>query len=60
MAIAEIFGQELNGYVDAESNLGSAGIQAFIVIGIKIIPMIAAIRIVNKMSLPQRGMWKET
>lgn len=60
MAIAEIFGQELNGYVDTESNLGSAGILAFVVIGIKIIPMIAAIRIVNKMPLPQRGMWKET
>lgn len=60
MAIAEIFGQELNGYVDTESNLGSVGIQAFIVIGIKIIPLLAAIRIVNKMPLPQRGMWKET
>lgn len=35
MAIAEIFGQELNGYVDTESNLGSAGIQALIVIGKK-------------------------
>ena len=59
MAISEVFGQELNGYVDTESNLGSAGVQTFIIIGIRIIPMIAAIRIVNKMPLPQRGMWKE-
>lgn len=36
---------------------GSAGIMTFVVIGIKIIPMIAAIRMVNKMPLPQRGMW---
>lgn len=60
MAIAEIYGQELNGYVDTERSLGSAGIMTFVTIGIKMIPMIAAIRMVNKMPLPQRGMWKET
>lgn len=57
---AEIYGQELNGYVDTERSLGSAGIMTFVTIGIKMIPMIAAIRMVNKMPLPQRGMWKET
>lgn len=60
MAIAEIYGQELNGYVDTEKSLGSAGTMTFVTIGIKMIPMIAAIRMVNKMPLPQRGMWKET
>lgn len=60
MAIAEIFGQELNGYVDTDKSLGSAGIMTFVTIGIKMIPVIAAIRMVNKMPWPQRGMWKET
>lgn len=60
MAIAEIFGQELNGYVDTDKSLGSAGIMTFVTIGIKMIPVIAAIRMVNKMPWPQRGMWIET
>lgn len=59
LAIVVISGDEMTGYVDSNVGLGHAGVVAFFQVAIRIIPLIAAIRIVKKMPVPQRGMWKE-